>query len=91
MTTKTLPAHEATTNPITLTVAARGIADSDVRVEMRHDKDGRWRWYEQADDDFDTEISGATPMEALDAAIAAWGAFDLSGIEEAAELAAGLT
>ena len=85
MNTETLPAHKAATNPITLTVAAKGIPDSDVQIELRHDKDGRWRWYEQADDDFDTEISGGTPMEALDAAIAAWGAFDLSGIEEAAE------
>lgn len=44
-----------------------------IALELRHDRDGRYRWYEQ-ETDADTEVSATTPAQAWQDAAHVWGA-----------------
>lgn len=44
-----------------------------IALELRHDRDGRYRWYEQ-ETDADSEVSAATPAQAWQDAAHVWGA-----------------
>ena len=44
-----------------------------IALELRHDRDGRYRWYEQVTD-ADTEVSATTPAQAWQDAAHVWGA-----------------
>lgn len=57
------------------TTATLIINESEVKIELRHDADGRYRWYETATG-ADTEVSGETPEAAWEAAYKAWPDYD---------------
>lgn len=59
--------------------------DDDTRITLRANPDG-WRWMDA--DGNDTEVSANSAVQALGAAIAAWGTSGLHGVSEAFEVIA---
>ena len=70
---------------VDLLVYGEGGSD-DMGITLRPHPDG-WRWMDA--DGNDTEISGATAVQALGAAIAAWGTGGLHDVAEAFEVISG--
>ena len=70
---------------VDLLVYGQGGSD-DMGITLRPHPDG-WRWMDA--DGNDTEISGATAVQALGAAIAAWGTGGLHDVAEVFEVISG--
>lgn len=70
---------------VDLLVYGEGGSD-DMRITLHAHPDG-WRWLDANGND--TEVSGGSAVQALDAAIAAWGTSGLNGVPEAFEGIAG--